>query len=110
MAASKRAFAGVLFTLLLGCPAAVAQAPADQAAELLLASGRRAYNERNYAFAAGRFREYLGQFANHRDASAARYGLALCQLNGPEKDYNTAAEQLQPLAADKGFAEHPFVL
>jgi TolA-binding protein len=110
MTATQRIFAPVVCLLLLGVPTAVAQMPPEQAAELLLASGRRAYNERNYPFAAGRFREYLSRFGNQRDAAAARYGLALCLLNGPEKDYNAAAEQLQPLAGNKEFADHPFVL
>ena len=45
----------LLFGLLLAAPAAAQLAP-DQAADLLLSAGRRAFNEKNYTFAAGRFR------------------------------------------------------
>jgi TolA-binding protein len=85
-----------------------AQTPA--AADMLLGSARRAYNEKNYAFAAERFREFLGKFGNHKEANAARYGLALCLIDGPAKDYNGALQQLQPLANNKDFPEHPYVL
>jgi TolA-binding protein len=81
-----------------------------QQADLLLGSARRAYNEKNYAFAAQRFREFLAKHGNHTEANAARYGLALCLIDGPAKDYNGAIQQLQPLANNKDFPEHPFVL
>src|SRR5688500_10510649 len=86
-----------------------AQVPPDQAAAMLLDSGRRAYNEKNHAFAATRFREFLTKFAGHREAPAARYGLALCLLEGPERDYKTAAEQLQQIAGNREMPEYPFV-
>ena len=53
-----------------------AQVPPDQAADMLLGSSRKAYNERNYPFAADRFREFLQKFGGHASAPAARYGLA----------------------------------
>src|SRR5438105_3432827 len=89
--------------------AAPAQVTPEQAADMLLASARRAYNEKNYPFAADRFREFLAKYGNHKDVNAARYGLALALLDGP-KDYNGAVEQLQPLAGVKDFAEHALVL
>ena len=61
---------------------------------MLLTSAKTAYNEKNYPFAAGRFREYLGKFASNKDAPVARYGLALALIDGPDKDYNAAIEQL----------------
>ena len=36
-----------------------AQGSPDQAADMLLTSARRAYNEKNYTFAAQRFKEFL---------------------------------------------------
>jgi TolA-binding protein len=77
---------------------------------MLLASARRAYNEKNYPFAAQRFKEFLDKFGNHKDAPSARYGLALALLDGPERDYQRALDALQPLAGAKDFPDHPFVL
>jgi len=88
----------------------VAQVAADQAADMLLSSARRAYNEKNFPFAAQRFKEFLDKFGNHKEAPSARYGLALALLDGPERDYQRALEALQPLAGMKEFPEHPFVL
>lgn len=107
-----RTFRGFLFTLFLlaWAAAAPAQMTPDQAAELLLTGARRAYNEKNHAFAAARFREFLGKYGGHKDAAAARYGLALALLDGPGRDYQGALEQLQPLAGNKDFAEHASVL
>ena len=100
---------GLLLLFLL--PAVLsAQTTAEQQADMLLQSARRAYNEKNHAFAVTRFREFLQKFGGHRDAPAARYGLALALLEGPTKDYPGAAEQLQQLAGNKQFPEYPFVL
>src|SRR5262249_14537351 len=86
-----------------------AQVTPDQQADMLLAAARRAYNDKNFPFAAERFREFLTKFGNHKDANAARYGLALALLDGP-RDYNGAVEQLAPLAGNKEFPEHGLVL
>ena len=93
----------------LGAPLA-AQAPADQAATLLLTSARRAYNEKNYAFAAARFREFAGKYGGHKEAPSARYGLALCLIEGTDRNYNEAIQNLQPLAGNKSLPDHPFAL
>jgi cellulose synthase operon protein C len=85
---------------------AVAQVNAEQAAEMLLTSARKAYNEKNHAFAVTRFREFLSKFGNHRNASAARYGLALALLDSPEHPYAEARDLLQPLAARKDLPEY----
>jgi TolA-binding protein len=82
----------------------------DQQAEMMLSSARRAYNEKNYAFAATRFREFLSKFGNHKEANAARYGLALSFLEAQPPNCQAALEQLQPLAGNKDFSEYPFVL
>jgi TolA-binding protein len=99
-----------LTVVLLGAASLTAQVPADQAADMLLGSARRAYNEKNYPFAADRFREFLAKHGGHKEANAARYGLALCLIDGPAKDYNGAIQQLQPLVNNKDLPEHPFVL
>jgi TolA-binding protein len=90
--------------------AAEAQVTPDQAAAMLLASGKRAYNEKNYAFAAARFRDFIAKHGGHRDLPSARYGLALCLLDGEPKDHDRAVEQLQALSGNKTFSEYPFVL
>jgi TolA-binding protein len=97
-----------LLTQLSG--AASAQVSPDQAADMLLASARRAYNEKSYAFAAQRFKEFLDKFGNHREAPSARYGLALALLDSPERDYQRVLETLQPLAGVRDFPEHALVL
>ena len=70
----------VLLLGLFAAASAPAQVTPEQAANMLLASARRAYNEKNHAFAAARFRDFLSRFGAHRDAPSARYGLALCLL------------------------------
>jgi TolA-binding protein len=82
----------------------------DQQADTMLSSARRAYNEKHYAFAVTRFREFLSKFGNHKDVNSARYGLALALLETQPSDYAGALEQLQPLAGNKEFADYPFVL
>jgi TolA-binding protein len=82
----------------------------DQQADMLLSSARRAYNEKNYPFAITRFREFLSKFGNHKEANSARYGLALSLLESQPPDFQGALEQLQPLAGNKDFPDHPFVL
>src|SRR5262245_54842466 len=88
---------------------AAAQTP-DQAATLLLDSARRGYNEKNFPFATPRFREFLMKYAGHKDAPAARYGLALCLIEGPERKFDEALQNLQPLAGAKDFPDHSHVL
>ncbi|HBI42733.1 MAG TPA: hypothetical protein DDY78_07735 [Planctomycetales bacterium] len=80
----------------------------DQAADMLLTSAKTAFNAKDYAFAAGRFREFMAKYGNHKDAPAARYGLALSLLDGPDKDYKGAAEQLQSLVGSKDAPDYPF--
>jgi TolA-binding protein len=101
------ALAGLI--VLVGSTPLAAQPPLP-AADMLLNSARRAYNEKNYSFAADRFREFLNKFGNQKEATSARYGLALCLIEGPTKDYKGAIEQLQPLVPNKDLPEHPFVL
>src|SRR5262245_56673914 len=105
--------AATLLVLILAtvlAPAVVAQAPQDQAPTLLLNSARRAYNEKNHAFATARFREFLQKYGGHKEANSARYGLALCLIEGPERNYTEALQHLQPAAGDKNNPDHPFAL
>ncbi len=87
-----------------------AEVPPEQAAGMVLDSARRAYNEKNYPFAAERFREFLSKYGKHKEANSAHYGLALCLIEGPSKDYKGAIQQLRPIAEDGSLKEHPFVL
>jgi TolA-binding protein len=107
---AKAKMLGVALAATLTWTSLLAQLKPDQAADVLLGSARRAYNEKNYPFAAGRFREFLTRFGNHKEANAARYGLALSLLEGPERDHNGAVEQLQVLSGIKDFTDHAKVL
>jgi TolA-binding protein len=89
---------------------AIAQITPEQAAEMLLNSAHKAYNEKNYPFAAGKFREFLAKFGGHKNAPAARYGLALVLIDGPDKNYNEARDLLQNVVGVKDFADRPFAL
>src|SRR5260370_2016221 len=86
---------------------AAQQLTADQQAEMVINSARKAYNERNLPFAVTRFREFLSKFPNHKDAASAHYGLALSLLELPEADFARSVEQLQPLAGHKSVAHPP---
>lgn len=102
----------VVSGLLLAGQEVLAQAPnmADMAADMLLNAARKAHNEKQFPFAADRYREFLQKYGNHPNAIAARHGLALCLLDAPERNFTAAIEQLTPIAGNKDFAEHPSVL
>jgi TolA-binding protein len=99
-----------LLFVLLGTSPLAAQVPPDKQADMLLTSARNAYNEKNYPFAIAKFREFLGRFGGHKTAPAARYGLALCLIEGPDKNYTEARDLLQGIAGNKDLPEHPSVL
>src|SRR5207237_571001 len=88
--AATRLLALVL-AVVLAAPLA-AQAPQDQAATLLLNSARRAYNEKNHAFAAAHFREFLQKYGGHKEANSARSGPALCLIAGPDPNKDIPAD------------------
>jgi TolA-binding protein len=98
----------VVFGLASGLPA-FAQNP-DAAAEMMLTSARKAFNDKNLPFAATRFREFLQKYGGHKEATSARYGLALALLDGPEKDRNQTEIQqlLTNVIGDKNFADRPY--
>ena len=83
---------------------------AEDAAKAMLAAGRRAFNEGQYPVAAERFREFIKQYGSHKDVPAARFGLALVLVEGPEKNYKEAADLLQPVAGREDFADRPLAL
>jgi len=93
-------------TTFLGGTTASAQIPPDKAAEMLLTSARKAFNDRNQSFAQAKFREFLAKFGGHKDAPAARFGLALSLMKGTDKNYNEARELLQQVVGVKDFPEH----
>jgi TolA-binding protein len=99
----------VAFGLLSAGPLS-AQVNQDQAAALILTSAQKAFNDRNYPFAAGRFREFLQKFGGHKGAPSARYGLALTLIEGQDKNYNEARDLLQGIVNNKGMPELPSVL
>jgi TolA-binding protein len=82
----------------------------DQMAAMLLNAARKAYNEKNYPFAATQFRDFLQKYGGHKDASSARYGLGLSLMSGPTPDYVVAANELAQLAGNKAIPEYPSVL
>src|SRR5437870_1279778 len=98
--------AAALAALWLALPAR-AQVTNDQAAAMVLNSARKAYNEKNYPFAAARFKEFLDKYGGHKDAPSARYGMALALLAGPQVNYQQVREVLQPVAGNKNLPEHP---
>ena len=101
-----RSFRMMLLATLIGITlvsSGRAQMTPEQQATMLLAGAKRAYNEKNYPFAADRFREFLAKYGGNKDVPAARYGLALCLMDGPTKDHDKALEQLTQLAGHFSF-------
>jgi len=76
---------------------------------MILLSARKAFGEKNYVFAAARFREFADKYPANKEANAARFGQTLSQLALPEKDRNEAEIQanLTRLAGEKEFADRP---
>ena len=110
--ACRRALAAALVAVLWAAPAAAEaqQLQPQEAAMMALNSARRAYNDKKYAFAAQRFREFLQRYRGHKEAPAARYGLALSLLEAPTRDYKGAVEALRHVVGRKGFPDRPFAL
>ena len=86
------------------------QVTPEKAADMLLTAGRKAYNEQNYPFAAAKFQEYLQKFGGNPNANAARYGLGLCLIDGPERNFEKAIEPLSALAGATTSPDHPYAL
>src|SRR5207253_2171535 len=65
--------AALVVMIVLANPVSLsAQITPDQQADMLLNSARKGYNEKNFAFAQTKFRDFLAKFGNHKDAPAAR--------------------------------------
>lgn len=94
--------------LYLAAPVGAQALNPDEAAMQVLNSARKAYNEKNYLFAAGRFREFIQQYPQHKDLLAARYGLALALIEGDPKDYPAAVAELTQVVAREDFPDRPF--
>lgn len=77
----------------------------DEQANQLLDAARRAFNEGNQPFAADRFRQYLTQFAGHKDAHHARLGLGMALIEARPPDFQQAIEPLKPAAEAADFSE-----
>ena len=89
---------------------ASAQPSADQQAEMLLNTARKAYADANPQFAAEKFREFLGKYGAHKDANSARYGLGLALLDLSDRDYQKALDAFTPAASDARFGDQPLAL
>ena len=78
-----------LLALLLTVGPLTAQMTNDQAAALVLNSARKAYNEKNYPFAATRFREFLARYGDVDDsvhpAQTLQFAAALIRA---DKDFD----------------------
>ena len=79
----------------------------DDAALVVLNTGKRAFNDSQFPVAVERFREFLRVAPNHKDAATARYalGLALLETGDPKG----ALEALTP-ASTVEFPERPQAL
>ena len=80
-------------------------------AGMVLQTAKGAFNDHNYTGAAEQLREYLKLGgAGRSEQAAARYGLGGCLIDGPAKDYKTAAEMLQFAAQSQGFKDRSYAM
>lgn len=107
---TRRQTALGLFALGLFALPGLAQVPADQQAEMILTSAQKAQVEGNFPFAIQRYGEFLQKFGGHPKASQARYQLALAYLDSPERNYDKALENLNPIVGNAGLPEHPYAV
>lgn len=77
---------------------------------MILTSARKAQNESNYPFAIQRYTEFLQKFGGHPQANNARYQLGLTYLDAPERNYDKALENFNPLTGNNGIPEQPLAL
>ena len=83
--------------------------PEELAAQVINAANK-AYNEKQFGVAIERYREYLKTHGNQKDATLARYGLALSLLEPPQKDFKVAIETLNQVVGVQDFADRPLAL
>src|SRR4051812_20443115 len=96
---------GLVWALTTGASAQTATLKPEELAVQVLNAANRAYNEQQFGPATERYREYLKTYANQKDVNLARYGLALCLLEAPQKDYKGAIEHLTPVVGIAEFTE-----
>ena len=89
---------------------AQSQVPPDQQADMILTSARKAHNDAQYPVAIQRYTEFLQKFGGHAQANAVRYQLALAYLESPERNFDKAIENLNPLVGNAALPEHPYAL
>ena len=82
------AFVGI-FVLAVTAPLG-AQVKPEQAASMLLGSTPGGLQRKELSLCRRPLPRVSRKYGNHKEANAARYGLALCLLDGPTKDYNGA--------------------
>ena len=99
-----------LALMLLPSRAPAQQISKEKAAEMLLDSGRRAYNEGKYDFAAERFAEYVKTYREHQGRYSAQYGLAMSMLARPQRDYKAIGEAFRDALQWSALPERPFAL
>ena len=95
----------------LGLPAFAQETlkPEERAA-VILNSARKAFNDQQYVLANERFQEYLKDFGGQPDAVSARFGAALCLLEGQPKNFQLAIDQLNPVVGTANFVDRPLAL
>jgi outer membrane protein assembly factor BamD (BamD/ComL family) len=98
-------------TLLL-TPVHAQQAPLkpEEQAAILLNGANKAFDDKQYPAAVERYKQYLATFGGQKEAAFARYGMALCFIEGPQKDYKQAIDSLNQIVGVQDFAERPFVV
>ena len=98
--------------IVAGSRSARAQQPLkpEEMAALIFNSANRAYDDKQFAPAAERYREYLKSFSGMKDATAARFGLALSLFEAPQKDYRAAIDTLNQVVGVADFLDRPLAL
>ena len=102
------------FTAALACcleplPVSAQPLPEERSAVVLNAA-RLAYNDGNYDFAAEKFREYIRHANSRTEAASGYFGLGLCLLERPQKDWRGAVEALTAAVTATSFPEKPYAL
>jgi TolA-binding protein len=77
-----------------------AQGPVDAEAEKLLKSAQEALGQKNYPLATSRCREVLTRYAKTPSITPARFWLAVCLIDGHDKNYKEALDLLDAIADD----------
>src|SRR3954471_4384012 len=112
--ASLSAAAAGVNSFVVAAPALAQQQPQqlspDDQAALVLNGARRAFDDGKYDVAADGFRQFLSQYASHKNAPAAAYGLGLALLQQPQRDYPAAIDALQKATAAADLPDRPFAL